>query len=218
MQDMIAAGMETSSISIEWSMAEMVRNPRVQKKVQEELDRVVGPNRVMTEDDIPNLPYLQCVVKECFRMHIPTPLMLPHKANTDVKIGGYDIPKGTTVEVNAWAIGRHPSVWKDPLEFRPERFEEEDVDMRGSDFRLIPFGSGRRVCPGAKLGINMVTSSLGHLLHSFTWAPPPGVKTGDLDMMERPGQITYMRTAIEAVPTPRLASADLFKRIPTGTV
>lgn len=209
---MISAGMDTTSITIEWAMAEMVRNPRVQQKIQEEIDRVVGTDRVMTEADIPNLPYLQCVTKECFRMHPPTPLMLPHKANADVKIGGYDVPKGATVNVNAWAIGRDPTLWKNPLEFRPERFEEEDIDMKGTDFRLIPFGSGRRICPGAQLAINLVSSSLGHMIHGFTWTPPAGVKVEDIDMLEQPGTVTYMRTPIEAVATPRLPE-HLFKRV-----
>nr|AYK02678.1 coumarate 3-hydroxylase [Catalpa fargesii] len=215
--DMISAGMDTTTITVEWAMAEMVRNPRVQQKVQEELDRVVGTNRIMTEADIPNLPYLQRVTKECFRMHPPTPLMLPHKANTNVKIGGYDIPKGATVSVNAWALARDPAVWKNPLEFRPERFQEEDIDMKGTDYRLLPFGSGRRICPGAQLAIYLVTSMLGHMLHHFTWTPPEGVKPEDMDMMEQPGTVTYMRTPLQAVPTPRL-SAELFKRVAVGNV
>ncbi|MQL87142.1 hypothetical protein Taro_019684 [Colocasia esculenta] len=95
--------------------------------------------------------------------------MLPHRANADVKLVGYDVPKGSNVLVNVWAIARNPAVWKDPLEFRPERFADEDVDMKGHDFRLLPFGARRRVCPGAQLGINMVQSMLGHLLHQFRW-------------------------------------------------
>ncbi|MQL88226.1 hypothetical protein Taro_020793 [Colocasia esculenta] len=107
------------------------------------------------------------VTKEALRLHPPTPLMLPHRANADVKLTGYDVPKGSNVLVNVWAIARNPAVWKDPLEFRPERFADEDVDMKGHNFRLLPFGAGRRVCPGAQLGINMVQSMLGHLLHQF---------------------------------------------------
>ncbi|XP_010525432.1 PREDICTED: cytochrome P450 98A3 [Tarenaya hassleriana] len=210
--DMITAGMDTTSISSEWAMAEMIRNPRVQQKVQEELDRVVGRDRILTEPDFSTLPYLQCVVKESMRLHPPTPLMLPHRANADVTIGGYHIPKGSNVLVNVWAVARDPTVWKDPLEFRPERFLEEDVDMKGHDFRLLPFGAGRRVCPGAQLGINLVTSMLGHLLHHFVWTPPEGKKPEDIDMSESPGLVTYMRTPLQAVVTPRLP-ADLYKRI-----
>lgn len=211
--DMITAGMDTTAISVEWAMAEMVRNPRVQQKAQEELDRVIGNERIMTEADMPKLPYLQCIAKEALRLHPPTPMMLPHKANAAVKIGGYDVPKGSIVQVNVWAIARDPEVWKNPLDFRPERFFEEDVDMKGHDFRLLPFGAGRRVCPGAQLGITMVTSMLGHLLHHFGWSPPEGVRPEDIDMEESPGMVTYMRTPLQAVPTPRLPEA-LYKRVP----
>lgn len=212
-QDMITAGMDTTTITVEWAMAELVRNPRVQQKAQEELDRVIGSDRIMSETDFSRLPYLQCVAKEALRLHPPTPLMLPHKASAGVKIGGYDIPKGAIVHVNVWAVARDPAVWKDPLEFRPERFLEEDVDMKGHDYRLLPFGAGRRVCPGAQLAINLVTSMLGHLLHHFTWSPPPGVSPKDIDLTENPGTVTYMKNPIQAIPTPRLP-AHLYKRVP----
>ncbi|KAI4330560.1 hypothetical protein MLD38_028839 [Melastoma candidum] len=159
--------MDTTAIAVKWAMAELIKNPGVQKKAQVEIDRVVGFERVMTETDFSNLPYLQSIAKETLRLHPSTPLMLPHRANARVKIGGYDIPKGSNVQVNVWAIARDPAVWKNPLEFRPERFHEEEVDMKGHDFRLLPFGAGRRVCPGAQLAINLVTSMLGHLLHHF---------------------------------------------------
>lgn len=208
---MITAGMDTTAISAEWAMAELIRNPRVQQKAQEELDRVVGLERVMDETDFSNLPYLHCVAKEAMRLHPPTPLMLPHMANADVKIGGYDIPKGSIVHVNVWAVARDPAVWKDPHEFRPERYLEEDVDMKGHDYRLLPFGAGRRVCPGAQLGINLVTSMLGHLLHHFRWTPPEGMKPQDIDLTESPGMVTYMKTPLQGVATPRLPS-HLYKR------
>ncbi|KAH9686490.1 cytochrome P450 98A3 [Citrus sinensis] len=211
--NMIIAGMDTTTITVEWAMAELIKNPRVQQKAQEELDQVVGPNRVMTEADFQNLHYLQCVVKESMRLHPPTPLMLPHKANADVKISGYNVPKGSVVHVNVWAIGRDPADWKNPLEFRPERFLEEDIDMKGHDYRLLPFGSGRRICPGIQLGINLVTSMLGHLLHHFWWAPAKGVKPEEIDMAGNPGQVTYMTTPLEVVATPRLADHGLYKRV-----
>lgn len=210
--DMITAGMDTTAISVEWAMAELIKNPRVQQKAQEELDRVIGTNRVMTEQDFSSLPYLQCIAKEALRLHPPTPLMLPHRANANVKVGGYDIPKGSNVHVNVWAVARDPKVWSNPLEFRPERFMEEDVDMKGHDFRLLPFGAGRRICPGAQLGINLVTSMIGHLLHHFSWVPANGVRPEEIDMSENPGLVTYMRTSLEAIPTPRLPE-HLYKRI-----
>ncbi|KAG9454805.1 hypothetical protein H6P81_007709 [Aristolochia fimbriata] len=209
--DMFTAGMDTTVIAVEWAMAEIVRSPRVQRKIQEELDRVVGSERVMTEMDFPSLPYLRSVAKESLRLHPSTPLMLPHKATADVRIGGYDVPRGSIVHVNVWAIGRNPTAWKEPLAFRPERFLEEDVDIKGHDFRVLPFGAGRRVCPGAQLAINLVQSMLGHLLHHFEWSLPEGVKPDDVDMMESPGMVTFMRTPLRAVPTPRLP-ASLYER------
>ncbi|CAI0554994.1 unnamed protein product [Linum tenue] len=210
--DMITAGMDTTAISSEWAMAEIIKHPRVQQKLHDEMDRVIGFERVMIESDFSSLHYLQCVVKESLRLHPPTPLMLPHRSNANVKIGGYDVPKGSNVHVNVWAVARDPAVWKDPLEFRPERFMEEDVDMKGHDFRLLPFGAGRRVCPGAQLGINLVTSMLGHLLHHFQWSSPEGVKPEEIDMLENPGLVTYMRTPVMATATPRLPS-HLYKRV-----
>ncbi|KAK1435352.1 hypothetical protein QVD17_01113 [Tagetes erecta] len=210
--DMITAGMDTSAVSVEWAMAELIKNPRVQQKAQEELDSVIGSERVLTELDFPNLPYLRCIAKEALRLHPPTPLMLPHKASANVKVGGYDIPKGSNVHVNVWALARDPATWKNPLEFRPERFLEEDVDMKGHDYRLLPFGAGRRVCPGAKLGINLMTSMLGHLLHHFSWAPANGLSPEEIDLSENPGLVTYMQTPLQAVATPRLPSM-MYKRM-----
>ncbi|KAM0909650.1 hypothetical protein ACQ4PT_014705 [Festuca glaucescens] len=212
--DMIIAGTDTTVITVEWAIGELVKNPRVQEKLQEELDRVVGRDRVMSETDFPNLPYLNAVVKESLRLHPPTPLMLPHKASAAVKIAGYDIPKGASVTVNAWALARDPKVWDSPLEFRPERFVEENIDIKGCDYRVLPFGAGRRVCPGAQLGINLVASMIGHLLHHFTWSPPEGTRPEDLSMMESPGLITFMGTPLKVVATPRLDKEELYKRVP----
>ncbi|VAH08714.1 unnamed protein product [Triticum turgidum subsp. durum] len=190
--DMITAGMDTTVISVEWAMAELVRNPRVQKKLQEELDSVVGRDRVMSETDFQNLPYLMAVVK----------------------VGGYSIPKGANVMVNVWAVARDPKVWSSPLEFRPERFLEESIDIKGSDFRVLPFGAGRRVCPGAQLGINLVASMIGHMLHHFEWSLPEGARPEDISMMESPGLVTFMGTPLQAVATPRLENEELYKRVP----
>ncbi|PHT36829.1 Cytochrome 98A1 [Capsicum baccatum] len=123
-------GMDTVAITVELAMAELVKNPRVQQKVQEELDRVIGSDLIVSETDISKLSYLQYVVKESLRLHPPTPLMLPHMAGENVKVGGYNIPKGSIVHVNVWALGRDPKIWKDPLPFLPERFMKEDVDMK----------------------------------------------------------------------------------------
>ncbi|KAL6853812.1 hypothetical protein ACP4OV_019841 [Aristida adscensionis] len=213
--DMITAGMDTTVISVEWAMAELVRNPRVQEKVQEELDRVVGGDRVMQETDFPDLPYLQAVVKESLRLHPPTPLMLPHRASAGVKIAGYDVPRGATVVVNVWAVARDAAAWESPLEFRPERFLRGSVDVKGADFRVLPFGAGRRVCPGAQLGMNLVASMIGHLLHHFRWALPEGTRPEDVEMMESPGLVTFMATPLQAVAAPRLDKVELYRRVPS---
>ncbi|PWA50071.1 cytochrome P450 98A2 [Artemisia annua] len=202
--DMVSAGIDTSVVASEWGMAELLRNPTVQQRVQKELDNVIGSGEVMTELDIPNLPYLRCVVKETLRLHAPTPLMLPHQANQNLNIGNYNIPKGSRVFVNVWAIGRDQDVWKDPLVFRPERFLEEDVDIKGHDYRLLPFGSGRRVCPGAQLGINLTSLMLGRLLHHFEWSLPEGMRVEEIDMLEMSGIVGYKKIPLEVVPTPRL--------------
>ncbi|XP_031473498.1 p-coumarate 3-hydroxylase [Nymphaea colorata] len=211
--DMITAGMDTTVISTEWAMAEILKHPRVQEKVQEELDRVIGHDRVMSETDFPDLPYLQCVVKEAMRLHPPTPLMLPHKATANVKLGGYDVPKGSIVNVNVWAVARDPAVWKRAEEFWPERFLEEDINIKGQDFRVLPFGAGRRVCPGAGLGVFLVQSMLGHLLHHFKWAPLEGVREEEIDLSENPGMVSFMATPLQARATPRLP-AHLYRRVP----
>ena len=211
---MVIAGKDTIAIVVEWALAELIRNPKVQKKAQEELDRVIGPERKITEQDFSNLPYLQALVKESLRLHPPTPLMLPHRAKAHVKIGGYDIPKGSVVHVNVWALGRDPNVWQDVNEFKPERFLKEDVDIKGHDFRLLPFGAGRRICPGAQMGINLLTLTLGHLLHHFDWYPPNGVRLDEIDMTEKPGVVTYMSTPLQVNVVPRLPT-KLYKSLPT---
>uniref|UniRef100_A0A453H436 Cytochrome P450 98A1 n=2 Tax=Aegilops tauschii subsp. strangulata TaxID=200361 RepID=A0A453H436_AEGTS len=212
--DIITTGMDTTVISVEWAMAELVRYPRVQKKLQEELDSVIGRDRVMSETDFQKLPYLLAVVKESLRLHPATPLMLPHKASASVKVGDYNIPKGADVTVNVWAIARNPDVWSNPLEYRPERFLEESIDIKGGDFRVLPFGAGRRVCPGAQLGINLVASMIGHLLHHFEWSLPEGTMPEYVDMTESPGIVTFMSTPLQAVAKPRLDKEELYNRVP----
>lgn len=208
---MVTAGMDTVAITVEWALAELIRNPQVQRKAQAELDAVIGTDRVLTELDFPRLPYLAAITKESLRLHPPTPLMLPHKCTQHVKIQGYDIPQGTVVHCNVYVIARDPAVWTDPLAFKPERFiEQEDVDIKGHDFRVLPFGAGRRVCPGAQLGLNMAQLLIGRLLHQFSWAPPPGVDPKDISLEERSGIVAYMAASLEAVATPRLPDDALY--------
>lgn len=168
---MIFRGTDTVAILLEWIMARMVLHPDIQAKAQQEVDACVGDQRDVQDSDVPNLPYLQAIVKEVLRMHPPGPLLSwARLATHDVHIDKVLIPAGTTAMVNMWAIAHDESVWKDPWTFRPERFMEEEVSVLGSDLRLAPFGSGRRVCPGKALGLATVHLWLARLLHKFTWS------------------------------------------------
>ncbi|KAL2345937.1 hypothetical protein Fmac_007222 [Flemingia macrophylla] len=181
--EMIFRGTDTVAILMEWILARMVLHPQVQSRVQEELDAVVGRSRAVTEDDVPSMTYLQAVVKEVLRLHPPGPLLSwARLSTTDTTIDGYHVPAGTTAMVNMWAICRDPDVWADPLEFMPHRFlataepgpgpgPGPDFSILGSDLRLAPFGSGRRVCPGKTLGLATVHFWVASLLHDFQWLP-----------------------------------------------
>lgn len=162
------------AILLEWIIARMVLHPDVQAKVQAQIDSVVREkNRPVSDSDLPNLPLLRAVVKETLRIHPPGPLLSwARLAINDTHIGGgYFVPAGTTAMVNMWAITHDGRIWSDPEEFRPERFIEADVTVMGSDLRLAPFGSGRRVCPGKTMGLATVELWLAQLLQSFEWVP-----------------------------------------------
>ncbi|CAN6171240.1 unnamed protein product [Urochloa humidicola] len=196
---------DTTSVTVEWAMSELLRNPDVLAKATEELDRVVGCKRHVTEGDISSLPYLEAVVKETMRLHPPSPLLSARLSREDVSMAGYNIPAGTLVFVNVWAIGRDPAVWGGAAaEFRPERFEGSSVDVKGHDFELLPFGSGRRMCPGIVLGLRMVHVILANLLHGFAWRLPDGVAMEELSMEEKWGLSTPRSVPLEAVAEPRL--------------
>lgn len=170
---MIFRGTDTTALLTEWVMAELVLHPGVQEKLQSELDIAVKDRsgNDLTDADVAKLPYLQAVVKETLRVHPPGPLLSWARLSTsDVQLSnGMVIPANTTAMVNMWAITHDPRLWKDPLEFRPERFIEADVDVRGVDLRLAPFGAGRRVCPGKNLGLVTVTLWVAKLVHHFKW-------------------------------------------------
>ncbi|KAJ9169337.1 hypothetical protein P3X46_017541 [Hevea brasiliensis] len=170
--EMIFRGTDTVAILLEWIMARIVMHQEIQAKAQQELDTCIGFNRQVQDSDIPNLPYLQAIVKEVLRMHPPGPLLSwARLAVEDVHVDKVFIPAGTTAMVNMWAITHDPSIWKNPWEFNPNRFLKEDVPIMGSDLRLAPFGSGRRVCPGKALGLATVHLWLGRLLHRYKWLP-----------------------------------------------
>ena len=162
---MLFAGIDTTSTATEWLVAELLRNPRVMTKVQEEIRRVVGEKAIVDVEDINRMDYFKCVVKENLRLHPPVPLNVPRETSESVEIGGYHVPAKTRVLVNAWAIHRNPEFWESPEEFIPERFENNSVDFIKSQeyFQLIPFGFGRRQCPGMTLGFLVIEYMVANL-------------------------------------------------------
>uniref|UniRef100_A0A0E0K031 Cytochrome P450 n=1 Tax=Oryza punctata TaxID=4537 RepID=A0A0E0K031_ORYPU len=203
--ELITGSTDTSSVSVEWAMSEILKKPCVLAKATEELDRVVGRDRLVGEEDIANLPYLDAVVKESMRLHPVVPLLVPRVSREDASVAGHDIPAGTRVLVNVWAIGRDPAVWGHAAEeFRPERFVGSDVDVKGQDFELLPFGSGRRMCPGFGLGLKMVQLTLANLLHAFAWRLPGGMVPEELSMEEKFGISVSRLVQLKAIPEPKL--------------
>ncbi|KAI8523421.1 hypothetical protein RHMOL_Rhmol13G0072000 [Rhododendron molle] len=184
------AAIETTLWSIEWGVAELVNHPHIQNKLRNELDSVLGAGVQITEPDIEKLPYLQAVVKETLRLRMAIPLLVPHMNLHDAKLGGYDIPAESKILVNAWWLANNPDNWKNPEEFRPERFFEEEskVEANGNDFRYLPFGVGRRSCPGIILALPILGITLGRLVQNFNLLPPPG--QSKIDTAEKAGQFS----------------------------
>ncbi|GJM97252.1 hypothetical protein PR202_ga14165 [Eleusine coracana subsp. coracana] len=175
----------TSSVTMVWAMAELMRKPWLLNKVQQEIRSVVGNNKERVHpEDMPKLKYLKNVVKETLRLHPAAPLLLPRETLRHVEICGYDVPAKTRLFVNAWAIGRDPASWDQPDEFDPGRFDDKDVDFNGTHFELLPFGAGRRMCPGMAMGVASTEFTLANLLYCFNWELPEGVKSEDVSMEE----------------------------------
>jgi cytochrome P450 len=201
--DVIAAGSDTVSLTVEWAMAELLRNQSIMAKARAEIQSALGGKVAVDETDAVNLPYLQAVVKEVLRLHPVAPILLPHRAVEDgVEIGGYDVPKGSTVIFNAWAIMRDPAAWERPDEFVPERFLDmaNQLDFRGKAFEFIPFGSGRRLCPGVPMAERVVPFILASLLHAFEWRLPDGVSAEELDVSEKFTTANVLNVPLKAVP------------------
>ncbi|KAI3473318.1 hypothetical protein Pfo_030609 [Paulownia fortunei] len=201
--EMFFGGTETTSSTIEWGMTELVRHPNSMKKIQDEIDRVVGRTRKVEENDLSNLPYLQATVKEILRLYPAIPMLLPRNAMEDTEFMGYVVPKNTQIFVNAWAIHRDPAAWPDPLSFKPERFLDSDIDYKGQHFQMVPFGSGRRSCLGLTLGHRMVSLTLAGLLQTFDWRLGDGVKPEALDMREMVGLTLRKRVPLKVIPSLR---------------
>ncbi|XWS38465.1 hypothetical protein CRYUN_Cryun19dG0133600 [Craigia yunnanensis] len=197
---LFVAGTDTTSSTLEWAMAELLRNPQVLLKAKKELEQTIGKGNPVEESNLNRLPYLQAIIKETFRMHPAVPLLLPRRAGADAEICGFTVPEGAQVLVNAWAIGRDPSIWESPSAFMPERFLGSEIDVKGRDFVLIPFGAGRRICPGLPLANRMLHLMLGSLIHSFDWKLEAGILPKDMNMEEKFGLTLQMAKPLRAIP------------------
>ncbi|CAN6372990.1 unnamed protein product [Urochloa humidicola] len=185
--DLFVGGSGTTITTIQWAMSELMRKPNVMAKAQAELRHVLNGKPKVTEDDLVQMKYLKLIVKETLRLHAPGPLLLPRESRALCKILGYDVPKGTTVLVNAWAISRDPKYREDAEVFWPERFESSTIEFKGTDFEFIPFGAGRRICPGMTFALLNIELTLAALLYHFDWKLPSSLEPSDLDMTEEMG-------------------------------
>ncbi|MCL7031221.1 hypothetical protein MKW94_010292 [Papaver nudicaule] len=192
-KDVFVAGTDTSAAALVWTMTELIRNPIIMKRVQEEVRTETGTKDMVEESDLHKLSYTKLVIKEALRLHPPVPLLLPRETREKCTIDGYDIPMKTTVLINAKAISTDPKYWKEPDEFRPERFLDSNIDYKGQDFELIPFGGGRRGCPGINFSAVLVELVLANLLHSFDWKLPSGMTVKQVDMNEAFGLVMHKK-------------------------
>ncbi|CAK9155048.1 unnamed protein product [Ilex paraguariensis] len=190
--DILSAGSDTSSTAVAWAMSEMLKSPQVMKRAQTEVRKVFGGRGNVDEGGLHELKYLQAVIKETLRLHPSAPLLLPRECSEQCEVNGYEIPVQTRVIVNAWAIGRDPRYWSEGEKFNPERFLDSAVDYKGTDFEYIPFGAGRRICPGILFALPNIELPLAQLLYHFAWELPNGLKQEELDMTETFG-ITVRR-------------------------
>ncbi|XP_010916488.1 cytochrome P450 71A1 [Elaeis guineensis] len=202
--DMFAAGTDTTYTVIEWVMAELVRHPRDMNRVQEEVRKVVGLKEKIEEELLDEMNYLKAVIKEALRLHPPISLLVPRESIEDTKLQGYDIPAGTRVVINAWAIARDPRSWERAEEFWPDRFLNSSVDFKGQDFQFIPFGAGRRGCPGIGFAISTIELALANLLHHFDWDLPDGMKEESLEMTESTGLTAHKKLNLILAAKPRI--------------
>ncbi|XP_021888939.1 flavonoid 3',5'-hydroxylase 2-like [Carica papaya] len=203
--NLFTAGTDTSSSIMEWALAEMLKNKSIMKRAHDEMDKVIGRSRRLEEHDIQKLPYFQAICKETFRKHPSTPLNLPRVSSEPCVVNGYYIPKNSRLSVNIWAIGRDPDVWENPEEFNPDRFmdpKNAKMEPRGNDFELIPFGAGRRICAGTRMGIVLVEYVLGTLVHSFEWELED--EGEEVNMEEVFGLALQKKVALSAKVRPRL--------------
>jgi cytochrome P450 len=184
MQNLFTAGSETSSWTVVWAMSEMVKNPKVMEEAQAEVRRVFDRKKYVDETELHQLIYLKSVIKETMRLHPPLPLLIPRESRERCEINGYDIPAKTRVAIDFWGIGRDPRYWVEAESFKPERFINSKFNFKGTNFEYIPFGAGRRMCPGIAFAIPSVELPLAQLLYHFDWKLPNGMLNEELDMTE----------------------------------
>ncbi|KAK7373290.1 hypothetical protein VNO80_06691 [Phaseolus coccineus] len=201
--DILVAGTDTTAATPVWVMTGLMKNPRAMAKAQEEIRNVCGNKEFIEEEDVEKLVYLQAVIKETLRFYPPSPLV-PREAIRSFTIDGYEIEPKTIVYVNGWAIQRDPDAWKDPEEYLPERFVKNEIDFKGQDFKFIPFGSGRRICPGLSLGMASVELITANLLNSFHWELPAGMKPEHIDTEGLPGLARHKKNHLFVVAKKRI--------------
>lgn len=200
LMNIFIAGTDPTSATIVWAMTALLKNPNVMKKVQCEVRNLFGDKDFINEDDIERLPYLKAVVKETLRLFPPSPLLLPRETMEQCNINGYEIKSKTIVYVNAWAIARDPENWEEAEKFWPERFIGNSMELKGNEFEVIPFGSGRRMCPAKHMGIVNVELSLANLVHTFDWEVPKGVNKEEmLDTEVKPGITMHKKSDLYLV-------------------
>ena len=199
-QDIFIAGGETSSTTLEWVFSEMLKNPRVLKRAQAEVREVFGSKGYVEEKALQELKFLKAVIKETLRLHPPGPLLAPRECGETCEINGYTIPAGTQVHVNAWAIGRDPRHWSEAEKFYPERFLDCPIDYKGSYFEFIPFGAGKRICPGISFALTNIELPLAQLLYYFDWELPFGVSPENFDMTEAFGTSVRRKNDLLVIP------------------
>ncbi|KAL3623508.1 hypothetical protein CASFOL_032324 [Castilleja foliolosa] len=200
LMDIFIAGTDTGAAAIVWTMTALMKNPTIMNKLQKQIRELIGKKGKVNEDDIQNLPYLKAVIKESLRLDPPTPLLLPRETLEKCIIDGYTVHPKTTVYINAWAIARDPEYWDNPNEFRPERFLNNNVDILGQDFQVIPFGSGRRGCPGISMGLATIEIAVANLLYTFDWEMPAGMSKEDIDTEVLPGLTMHKKNPLCVVP------------------
>ncbi|KAF6140792.1 hypothetical protein GIB67_042205 [Kingdonia uniflora] len=190
-------GSDDAATSLEWAFTELFNKPSAMKKAQEEVRRVVGMKSKLDEEDIHQMGYVKCVVREALRLHPPGPTLVPRINSKGTNVNGYDIPANTTVLINVWAIQRDPKLWNNAEEFIPERFTNK-MEIKSPDHTFIPFGTGKRSCPGSSFGLAIVELCLANLLFHFDWKLPGDLK--ELDMTEGQGFAISKRTPLQLIP------------------